>query len=245
MVTPFAIVPVEIAMDDRLTKMQLRVLLAILTFRNKDTNLCHPTREQIGQRCGYTKEVVSRVTTQLVDLGWLEKTGKGGFSKSSEYKFKVPETVTGEDTVSEVVTVTKPETVTTSDNNSNQAGQTTVTEPVTGKRQTNNRPVTDHRHRKMAQAMFARIVDKFPKTKAPNLDKWATDIRLMIDRDKRTPEEIWHTFVWANDHDFWSANILSPGTLRKQFDKLAAQKSRPERKDPARPKQKSIDEVSL
>lgn len=98
------------------------------------------------------------------------------------------------------------------------------------------------RHLKMAQAIFDRIVDKFPKTKSPNLDKWATDIRLMIERDNRTPEDIWHVFCFANDDDFWSANILSTGTLRKQFDKLQAkfqQSTKPRTPAPDEPRSRA------
>ena len=53
--SPFGIVPVEVAMDQRLTLQQMRVLVALYTFRNKNTELAHPTREEIRERteCSY------------------------------------------------------------------------------------------------------------------------------------------------------------------------------------------------
>lgn len=57
--------------------------------------------------------------------------------------------------------------------------------------------------------------------------KWAEDIRLMRERDGRTPEEIKAVFLWANEHEFWRANILSPSKLRQQFTQLLAQRRRP------------------
>lgn len=94
MSTPFAMVPVEACMDPRLTKMQLRLLICLLSFRAKNTDTIWPKRSSISERCGYTESVVSRVTSQLVDLGWLVKVGRGGFSKSCEYRITVPELVT-------------------------------------------------------------------------------------------------------------------------------------------------------
>lgn len=139
MSTPiFSIIPIEVALDDRLTKMQLRVLIALLSFRNKNTDTVWPKRETLAERCGYDVRTISRVTTQLVELGWLQKSGQGGFSKASEYRVTVPDldTVVLGETVSELgtedrastvsgsETVAKPETVASS-------GTTTVSEPGT------------------------------------------------------------------------------------------------------------------
>lgn len=62
-----------------------------------------------------------------------------------------------------------------------------------------------------------------PSFKEPNLQKWSDDIRLMMDRDKRTEEQIKYLIDWCQNDSFWKANILSPAKLRKQFDALAAQ----------------------
>ncbi len=138
--------------------MQLRVLIALLSFRAKNSDTIWPKRSQISERCGYNERVITRVTTQLVKLGWLEKAGKGGFSKSCEYRITVPDLVT----VDEDETVTSPDTEDynngdqigngnqsgngnqTSANNGNHSGASTVTSSVTGNKQTNNIPVSDH-----------------------------------------------------------------------------------------------------
>lgn len=59
-----------------------------------------------------------------------------------------------------------------------------------------------------------------PKAKAPNLDKWANEIRLMREQDGRTDAEIRAVFTWANQDGFWRSNILSPGKLREKFTTL-------------------------
>lgn len=65
-----------------------------------------------------------------------------------------------------------------------------------------------------------KIKELNPNAKDPNLDKWANEIRLMRERDKRSHEEIMKIFTWANNDPFWRTNILSPSKLRKQFDQL-------------------------
>lgn len=61
-------------------------------------------------------------------------------------------------------------------------------------------------------------------TKPVNLESWANEIRLMRERDNRTPKEISELFMWANNHSFWRRNILSPSKLRQQWDKLKLNK---------------------
>lgn len=63
-----------------------------------------------------------------------------------------------------------------------------------------------------------------PNHKEPNLGKWANTIRLMRERDGRTLSEILDLWQWANKHQFWSSNILSPESLRDKWDRLVIQK---------------------
>ena len=120
--------PVEAFADDRLSKTDLRVMGAILSFRNRNTNLCWPKREQIAERCRLPLCKISTATTRLVELGWLEKLGDGGRSKPSHYRLIVPDFLT--EIVTDSVTVTKSVTVTDSVTK-------TVTDSVRGIKQTN------------------------------------------------------------------------------------------------------------
>lgn len=70
---------------------------------------------------------------------------------------------------------------------------------------------------KLAQLMLANN----PKVKIPeNLNAWINEMRLMIEVDKRTPEEILQVIEFSQKDSFWWPNILSVGKLRKQFDQL-------------------------
>ena len=60
-----------------------------------------------------------------------------------------------------------------------------------------------------------------PDVKEPDLQKWADGVRLMIERDGRTPEKIRKMIDWSQSDEFWSGNVLSVAKLRKHFDQMA------------------------
>jgi len=80
----------EIIEDSRLTLLQIKVLLALFSYRNKNTHLCFPSREAISKRTGIRTTSISRTTTQLVSLGWLLKFWDID-TKKYNYKITVPE----------------------------------------------------------------------------------------------------------------------------------------------------------
>lgn len=69
----------------------MRVLIALLSFRNKTTNLTCPSREKLAERANLNLSHVTRTTSELCKLGWLEKTGNGAFSQSARYEICIPE----------------------------------------------------------------------------------------------------------------------------------------------------------
>ena len=87
----FAVVPLEVVQDRRLTLEQTRVLVALFSFRNKVTNTVWPSRAAIAERTGMHPSNISSATTALVNLGWLQKEGSGGHSKSTRYTLCVPD----------------------------------------------------------------------------------------------------------------------------------------------------------
>jgi len=87
----FAIVPIEVLLDENLTGGEIKMIVCLLSFRNKNTNLMCPSTETIAARLGLKdKTRVSKVTTSLCNKGWLKKK-KGGFDKPNHYEFIVPD----------------------------------------------------------------------------------------------------------------------------------------------------------
>ena len=84
--------PIEAFLDDRLSKTDLRVLGAIISFADKK-GVCWPRREQISERCGLPVQKISYATTRLIDFGWLKKEGNGGCSRSANYYVLKPDLI--------------------------------------------------------------------------------------------------------------------------------------------------------
>lgn len=66
---------------------------------------------------------------------------------------------------------------------------------------------------------------KLPQKKE-QIDKWALVFDLMIRIDKRSPESIYKMIDDVYVDEFWSGVCLSPSNLRKNWDKIIAQKRR-------------------
>jgi hypothetical protein len=93
---------------------------------------------------------------------------------------------------------------------------------------TKGKYIFDDRDIAAANWMFGLIKNLNPMFKAPRFEAWASEIRLMRERDGRSYKDIATVFTWANQDQFWCSNILSPKALRKQFDRLLIQmKMRP------------------
>lgn len=129
--TAFAQVPIQVIQDSRLTLEQLRVLIALLSFGSKYGGSVWPKRALIAERTGMHPANISAATSALVKLGWLEKVGRGGFSKSACYTLKLPTTVADQATVVDSATVAHSATNTVAD-----SATSTVAHSATRKEQT-------------------------------------------------------------------------------------------------------------
>lgn len=66
---------------------------------------------------------------------------------------------------------------------------------------------------------------------------WGKDARLMLEADKREPEEVFRVIRWVTRDSFWQSNILSMKKFREKYDTLYLQMNGQERKkDDARSK---------
>lgn len=82
---PYTTLPLGALLDERLSKMDYRVLLALASWRMRDHSVVWPTRHEIARRCGIHVSNVSKTTARLERLGWLKKEGGGGCSRPTTY----------------------------------------------------------------------------------------------------------------------------------------------------------------
>lgn len=96
-----------------------------------------------------------------------------------------------------------------------------------------NHYATDSAEYELASHLLERIIGNNPDYekkkltqtayREQKLQKWSDIIRLMIERDGHTPQQIHNMIDWAQSNDFWWPNILSANKLRDQYEKLKSQ----------------------
>ena len=214
----FSLVPLDVIQDSRLTLRHIKVLVALFSFRNKTTDIVFPSRQKLSECTGLPISRISTTTTQLEKLGWLEKDGKGGFSKATRYKLTVPDL----DTVTEAVTVT--ETVTQTVTDSVTGGVTdlvtnTVTDLVTRKEHTNeytNEQTIEHT-KQDAVDLFDDFWKRYPNktAKGKAVEAWAK-----IKNKEQVLEQIIDALKWQTDMPKWCEDngkyIPHPATYLSQ-----------------------------
>jgi len=62
-------------------------------------------------------------------------------------------------------------------------------------------------------------------------ERWANEVRLMVEIDKRPLKRVGEVMEFALSHPFWKKNILSVEKLRKQFDRLELEMDDEKRED--------------
>lgn len=72
----------------------------------------------------------------------------------------------------------------------------------------------------LSELLLQKILEHLPGYKKPDLQKWATNMDLILRLDKRPPEEVKAVIIFAQGDPFWQPNILSIDKLRKHYDQL-------------------------
>ena len=75
----------------------------------------------------------------------------------------------------------------------------------------------------LACSLFETVKMNNPGAKEPNIQKWSNDFRLIVERDGQTFERIVHMIQWSGQHAFWHTIILSPASIRRNWDRTVSQ----------------------
>ncbi|WP_020208263.1 hypothetical protein [Gilvimarinus chinensis] len=92
-----------------------------------------------------------------------------------------------------------------------------------------------------AEYFYQTILTVQPDLKKPNLESWADSVRLMRERDNRSPDDIRAVWSFARADSFWQQNILSAGKLREKYDQLKAKMRAPNHAAHKQPNQPGLD----
>lgn len=210
-----------------LSGAELKVYLLVLRKTkgwNKETDAISVS--QFMESCNLSNRKVIDACNKLVELGLLEqKTGRNKIKVFSVKNYSCEESsvvkkVHSGSEESSLSVVKKVHTQNNNTKNTKQNNNTLSSEmqaSPTGKAKKYKFSETDLR---LAKDMFAKIRAINPNHKEPNFEDWANTIRLISERDGKSYQDIFDLFCWANQDDFWKANILSPSSLREKWDKL-------------------------
>ena len=99
----------------------------------------------------------------------------------------------------------------------------------------------DSIHYQLAEYLFEEMKKNNPEARKPDFNKWANDIRLMMEIDNRKEEQVRNMIAWSQSNDFWKGNILSAKKLRDKYDQMKVQANQPyKNNNAAAPKNDSV-----
>lgn len=125
----------------------------------------------------------------------------------------------------------------TTNNHVNHDNQLKDNSPKSKKRIYN----VDSIHYQLAEYLFEEMKKNNPEARNPDFNKWANDIRLMMEIDKRKEEQVRNMITWSQSNDFWKGNILSAKKLRDKYDQMKVQANQPyKNNNAAAPKNDSV-----
>jgi hypothetical protein len=83
--------------------------------------------------------------------------------------------------------------------------------------------IPDKEAREDVERICKHLADRIEEngsTRPTITDNWRKSARLLLDKDKRTEEQIRACIDWCQNDSFWMTNILSMPKLRLQYDQL-------------------------
>jgi hypothetical protein len=209
-------IPKEIWLDDSLGWSEKLLLVEISSLDNEEG--CWASNEYFAEFFNLSKDRISKLISSLKSKGYLtvDLTYKKGTKTIDKRIVKIADRYR------------RKQLEGIGENNDTPIGENAEDNNTSFSNTSNNTKeyIKPSRHKfetcdkEMSELLFTLILENNENAKKPNFDKWANEIRLMREQDKRTEEQIRYLIEWSQRDSFWKSNILSPVKLRKHFDTL-------------------------
>jgi DNA-binding MarR family transcriptional regulator len=219
-------------LEDPKPKMKARGLLAYLLAKPDDWKI-HV--RQLAKALGISKNTAAEALTDLEYAGYADKQKhrdeKGRLSgfeyvvyeeRQREARERPPRPKNRDmDRVPEIGTVSQK-------TGSGELGHTKY--PLDQVSKEKERAAKDAAYLPLAEELAAAVKKTYPRQRC-NPAGWIRDIRLLIESDHATTEEVRQVLAWlpgapTNGSFSWAKNILSGAKLRKHFARLLPEASR-------------------
>lgn len=214
----YSIIPATVRYDKNL-KANEKLMYGEITALASKNGFCWAENRYFAELYNVHKITISKWLKNLEDKGYIRTElkyvyGTKQVSKRYIYINDAPISEKTNTPINEKINTpisqnTKEELSTTSNNNTSN-----------NKRATRSKLKFETHHLKLAELLYKQIQSNLPNFKEPNLEMWANEFRLIMERDKREGEEVQNLIIKSQSDDFWKKNILSPSKLRKQYDRL-------------------------
>lgn len=79
--------------------------------------------------------------------------------------------------------------------------------------------------------LFEEMKKNNPEVKTPDFNKWADEVRKMVELDGRKEEQVKNMIIWSQSNDFWKGIVLSTKKLREKYDQMKVQALQPVKKN--------------
>lgn len=195
--------------------------IVFLSDKSKRTDgFFYKTYDEWYEEICLTKRQVSYSVKKLKELGLVEtKLKRANGAPTVHYKLDYDKLL---DSIVTKCHYPSEQNVTNHCDKMSQSLTEITTENTTEIKRTSRKQVYDEDgvHFRLANRLYQRIIENNSNAKKPNLQTWANDMRLMMERDERTEEQIIYLIDWVQRDSFWMSNIMSPKKLREKFDQL-------------------------
>lgn len=195
--------------------------IVFLSDKSKRTDgFFYKTYDEWYEEICLTKRQVSYSVKKLKDMGLVEtKLKRANGAPTVHYKLDYDKLL---DSIVTKCHNPLQQNVTIHSDKVSQTLTESTTENTTESKSSSRKQVynEDNIHFQLANRLYSRILENNPNVKKPNLQTWANDMRLMMERDDRTEEQIIYLIDWVQNDSFWMSNIMSPRKLRERFDQL-------------------------
>lgn len=208
----------EQASQRRLTATQAHVLLLVATYADVDTGELFVSLDTLTVASSRSRGVVAQALRKLIELSLIERQRRGP----------------GRAALTRLLTSDLPDHKTSDSQDVNTSGPPDV-KPAdvrpTG-RKTSGPPDAEQPQEQPLKRVTPEIVAlcellaehirrRDPKAKvAPAGARWQNDMRLLVENDDRSVDDVRRIIAWAQADPFWATNILSPAALRRNFTRL-------------------------
>ena len=89
----------------------------------------------------------------------------------------------------------------------------------------------DSNYYQLSVFLFEEMKKNNPEVKQPDFDKWADEVRKMVELDRRKEEQVKNMIIWSQSNDFWKGIVLSTKKLREKYDQMKVQALQPVKKN--------------